>query len=217
MIEENKKENIENQSENMINPNKDDKLLSIIDPDQTEYINSTISISIPEYENKYISNKIVTFYRIKIIDYFKKDTWNLDKRYSEFESFHKSIQDMFSQVPSIPGKTLFKVSSIEAIKKRQKELEIFLKECIIRKDIFSTKEFQNFLDLETHDPNLTSIKPTEEGKLENIPLGVRDFLYDKNEGVIFMCCSDMNIISRADSMLSNFRFPWEKKQKKMFL
>ena len=211
MIEENKKENIENQSENMINPNKDDKLLSIIDPDQTEYINSTISISIPEYENKYISNKIVTFYRIKIIDYFKKDTWNLDKRYSEFESFHKSIQDMFSQVPSIPGKTLFKVSSIEAIKKRQKELEIFLKECIIRKDIFSTKEFQNFLDLETHDPNLTSIKPTEEGKLENIPLGVRDFLYDKNEGVIFMCCSDMNIISRADSMLSNFRFPWEKK------
>ena len=121
------------------------------------------------------------------------------------------MQEIFSQVPQTPGKTLFKVSSIEAIKKRQKDLEKFLKECINRKDIFSTKELKNFLDLETHCPHLTNINPSEEGKLENIPLGVRDFIYDNKEGVIFMCCSDMNIISRADSMLSNFRFPWEKK------
>ena len=201
MSEEKKEEKEEENKEN----------LEIINPEETEYITSTISISIPEYENKYIGNKNVTFYRIKVIDYFKKTSWTLDKRYSEFESLYKSLQEIFSQVPQTPGKTLFKVSSIEAIKKRQKDLEKFLKECINRKDIFSTKELKNFLDLETHCPHLTNINPSEEGKLENIPLGVRDFIYDNKEGVIFMCCSDMNIISRADSMLSNFRFPWEKK------
>ena len=201
MSDEKKKKKEEENKEN----------LEIINPEETEYITSTISISIPEYENKYIGNKNVTFYRIKVIDYFKKTSWTLDKRYSEFESLYKSLQEIFSQVPQTPGKTLFKVSSVEAIKKRQKDLEKFLKECINRKDIFSTKELKNFLDLETHCPHLTNINPSEEGKLENIPLGVRDFIYDNKEGVIFMCCSDMNIISRADSMLSNFRFPWEKK------
>ena len=201
MSDEKKEEKEEENKEN----------LEIINPEETEYITSTISISIPEYENKYIGNKNVTFYRIKVIDYFKKTSWTLDKRYSEFESLYKSLQEIFSQVPQTPGKTLFKVSSIEAIKKRQKDLEKFLKECINRKDIFSTKELKNFLDLETHCPHLTNINPSEEGKLENIPLGVRDFIYDNKEGVIFMCCTDMNIISRADSMLSNFRFPWEKK------
>jgi hypothetical protein len=201
MSDEKKEEKEEENKEN----------LEIINPEETEYITSTISISIPEYENKYIGNKNVTFYRIKVIDYFKKTSWTLDKRYSEFESLYKSLQEIFSQVPQTPGKTLFKVSSVEAIKKRQKDLEKFLKECINRKDIFSTKELKNFLDLETHCPHLTNINPSEEGKLENIPLGVRDFIYDNKEGVIFMCCSDMNIISRADSMLSNFRFPWEKK------
>ena len=29
---------------------------------------------------------------------------------------------------------------------------------------------------------------------------------------MLVCCSEMNIISRADSMLSNFSFPWEKKK-----
>ena len=201
MSDEKKEEKEEENKEN----------LEIINPEETEYITSTISISIPEYENKYIGNKNVTFYRIKVIDHFKKTSWTLDKRYSEFESLYKSLQEIFSQVPQTPGKTLFKVSSVEAIKKRQKDLEKFLKECINRKDIFSTKELKNFLDLETHCPHLTNINPSEEGKLENIPLGVRDFIYDNKEGVIFMCCSDMNIISRADSMLSNFRFPWEKK------
>ena len=94
---------------------------------------------------------------------------------------------------------------------RQKDLEKFLKECIIRKDIFSTKEIKIFLYLETHCPHLTNFHQIEEGKLENVPLGMRDFIYDKEEGVLFMCCSYMNIISRADSMLSNFRYPWEKK------
>ena len=89
MSDEKKEEKEEENKEN----------LEIINPEETEYITSTISISIPEYENKYIGNKNVTFYRIKVIDYFKKTSWTLDKRYSEFESLYKSLQEIFSQVP----------------------------------------------------------------------------------------------------------------------
>ena len=52
MSDEKKEEKEEENKEN----------LEIINPEETEYITSTISISIPEYENKYIGNKNVTFY-----------------------------------------------------------------------------------------------------------------------------------------------------------
>ena len=69
-------------------------------------------------------------------------------------------------------KNITSIFKYRSKKKRQKDLEKFLKEYINRKDIFSTKEMKNFLDLESNCPHLTNIIPTEEGKLETISLGV---------------------------------------------
>ena len=43
-----------------------------------------------------------------------------------------------------------------------------------------------------------------------IPLGIRDFYYDKEIGVFLICFSEMNIVSRTDTFLGNIKFPWEK-------
>ncbi len=176
-----------------------------------EFISSTIGVHIASFNEKYVDRKTVTFYTIEVVNHYSKTNWQLEKRYSEFEAVYKVLIKLLPNVPTIPGKSLFKVSSFEALTKRQLELEKFLKDCVVRKDILSNSQFNDFLEIEKHSPELVMNTPTKLADYCGIPLGVRDFHYKEDDKVIFMCCSDMNIVSRADSMLTNMTFPWEKK------
>ena len=71
-----------------------------------EYLTSAISIQIIEYTEKHIDNSPVIFYRIKITDHFNNMSWD---------------------VPKLPGKTFFRVSDYQDIKKRKDGLQSFLK------------------------------------------------------------------------------------------
>lgn len=44
-----------------------------------------------------------------------------------------------------------------------------------------------------------------------MPLGIRDFHYLNERGLLFLALSDMKITSRLDSYLTNVSLPWEKK------
>ena len=55
-----------------------------------EYITSTISAEIPEFLEKYVDGKTITFYKVNITNNFSKQNWTLEKRYSEFEYLYKS-------------------------------------------------------------------------------------------------------------------------------
>ena len=176
-----------------------------------EFICSTIGVRISEFSEKYIDRKTVTFYKVDVINHYSKTNWSLEKRYSEFEALYRVLLKLLPNVPNIPGKSLFKVSSFDALSKRQFELEQFLKECVVRKDILSNTQFKEFLEIEKHSPELIMNAPVKVADHQGIPLGVRDFHYSEDDEAIFMCCSDMNIVSRADSMLTNLNFPWEKK------
>lgn len=57
---------------------------------EEEYISSTFYVSILEFFEKYIDSKTVTFYIVEVKKVSKKN-WKLEKRYSEFENFHKNI------------------------------------------------------------------------------------------------------------------------------
>jgi hypothetical protein len=52
--------------------------------------------------------------------------------------------------------------------------------------------------------------PVKVAELPNLNLGGRDFILLRDEGLLFIAQSDMNITSRLDSYLTNFTFPWEK-------
>ncbi len=51
----------------------------------------------------------------------------IEKRYSEFDDLYKNLKKVISNIPALPGKTLFKIISNEAIDKRRQELDLFLK------------------------------------------------------------------------------------------
>ena len=141
---------------------------------EPQVITSTIMVDISKFEEKYISSKMVTFFTINVYDNFSRKKWSLLKRYSEFESLHKNLSQLIPNVPTIPGKSLFKLTSKEALEKRKNHLESFLHECVNRKDIMASEYLKVFLELEKHSPNLTYNSPEKKYELREIPLGIRD-------------------------------------------
>ena len=177
---------------------------------EEQLITSTIMIDISEFHEKYIGGKVVTFFTINVYDNFSRKKWTLSKRYSEFEALHKNLTKLIPNVPTIPGKSFFKIKSSDALTKRKNHLELFLHQCINRKDIMASDYIKDFLELERHSPNLTFNSPEKKYELTELPLGIRDFYYFNDEKIIFMACSDMNIASRVDSYITNVNLPWEK-------
>ena len=177
---------------------------------EQQVITSTIMIDISDFQEKYIGGKVVTFYTLNVYDNFSRKKWTLSKRYSEFQTLHKNLSKLIPNVPTIPGKSLFKITSADALTKRKNHLESFLHQCVNRKDIMASDYIKDFLELDRHSPNLTFNSPEKKYEITELPLGIRDFFYFSEENIMFAVCSDMNIASRVDSYITNVNFPWEK-------
>jgi WD40 repeat protein len=178
---------------------------------EDQMITSTIMTDVPEFIEKYVDSKTVTFYTINVYDNFSKQKWVLEKRYSEFENLHKNLSKLLPSIPPIPGKSLFKITAYDALTKRRLQLDSFLKECNKRKDIVSNDYYKTFLELDKHSPELSFNAPEKVHSFTELPLGIRDFYYFKEENMIFIVCCDMNIASRLDAYITNVNLPWEKK------
>ena len=177
----------------------------------SDYLQSTLEIKIIEYFEKYIGGKLVTFYKIQIFDNLSKENWIIEKRYSEIDLLHKTISKLYPNIPPMPGKTFFKIKNKDQLDKRKDQLELFLRECINRKDIESNEAFKTFLEIDKHSPDLVNNPPTIIYENNELPLGVRDFVYIEEYHVIFIVCCDMKITSRVDAYITNTNLPWEKK------
>ncbi len=177
----------------------------------TDYLQSTLQISIPEFFEKYVDGKTVTFYKIEVYDIYSKENWILEKRYSEIDILHKTLSKLYPNIPPMPGKTLFKVKDRDQLENRKKKLETFLKECANRKDIVSNESFKGFLEIDKHSPDMTFNAPTIIYENNELPLGVRDCIFYEEGQILFLVCCDMNITSRVDAYITNVNLPWEKK------
>ena len=198
----------ESESTNNSNQQNEEKKeeLDPYDPNLT----SIIAISIKSFSEKYVDKKLVTFYNLEITSNITKKSWILPKRYNEFKTLHSSLSKIFLNLPPIPGTTFFKVTSTEQLNKRKIELEKFLQCCVQRQDIFLNQEFRHFLDLERNAPEVIANDVKNKHQYNKFPLGVRDFIIVPHKGIMCACCSDMNVLSRTDSMLANFSFLKEK-------
>mmetsp|Transcript_16997 Transcript_16997/g.14887 ORF Transcript_16997/g.14887 Transcript_16997/m.14887 type:complete len:91 (+) Transcript_16997:63-335(+) len=86
---------------------------------------SPFQITIPKYKDVPDGKKVVTFYCIEV----KKrgvDKWTLDKRYREFDDLLQALKKVYSNLPSLPGKTLFAIKEATDLEKRRAQLETFL-------------------------------------------------------------------------------------------
>lgn len=193
---------------------KSDEINSELDPFDPN-LTSIIAITIKSFSEKYVDKKTVTFYDLEITSNITKKTWVLPKRYNEFKTLHNSLSKIFLNLPPIPATTFFKVKSTEQLNKRKEDLERFLQCCVQRKDIFLNQDFRQFLALENNAPEVIANDVKTKYQYKKFPIGVRDFIIVPHKEIMCACCSDMNVISRTDSMLANFSFRKEKNQDKI--
>ena len=177
----------------------------------TDFLQSTLEIKITEFFEKYVDGKTVTFYKIEVYDNYSKETWILEKRYSEIDLLHKTLAKLYPNIPPMPGKTLFKIKDRDQLEKRKKQLETFLRECANRKDIISNESYKGFMEIDKHSPDMTFNAPTIVYENNELPLGVRDCIFFEEGQILFLVCCDMNITSRVDAYITNVNLPWEKK------
>jgi WD40 repeat protein len=187
-------------------PKSNDSKVEQIDSNLT----AIIGISIKSFSEKYIDKKTVTFYEVEVTSHITQKTWICSRRYNEFKTLHASLSKIYVNLPAIPGTSFFKITSEDQLNKRKVELEKFLRECVQRKDIFLNTEFRTFLELEKNAPEVIANDVKNKYDYKKLVLGVRSFIVVPNREIMCVCCSDMNIISRADSMISNFTFTKKK-------
>ena len=80
-----------------------------------QIITSTIMVDLPSFEEKYLQSKMVTFFNLNVYDNFSRTKWALSKRYSDFEALYKNLCKLITNVPTIPGKSFFKLTSKDSL------------------------------------------------------------------------------------------------------
>lgn len=60
---------------------------------------------------------------------------------------HTILNKLYPSCPSIPGKSFFKVTALDELNKRKQQLESFLKESVMRKDIMQNEDFRSFIEV----------------------------------------------------------------------
>lgn len=73
-----------------------------------DYIVSNIKITVPEYKESKTENN--TVYYVMDLTYYETK-WTLEKRFSEFDSLVKTLKASYANIPSLPGKSLFKMGA----------------------------------------------------------------------------------------------------------
>lgn len=177
----------------------------------SDYIPSIIQVDIPSFSEKYVNNQTETFYQINITNTYSNQKWTLEKCFPDFTELENNLSSLISNVPTIEGKSLFKVSAYGELNKRQIYLKEFLKECLIRKDIVSNSYFADFLEISQHAPEILYNAPTKLSEFDGIPMGVKDFFYASKDNMLFVVLSDTNLSSRVDAYITNVNLPWESK------
>ncbi len=165
-------------------------------------------VRIPEYSIDWVSGKEVTFYTIEVC--IENTTWQVKRRYSDFERLHEEMKKNHAITTLLPAKSFFALKKPEEIHKRRLELEGYLQTIFARTDVFSDPAFDSFIELQQHRPTSAIQNISMHGKISHLMLGYRDIFFGENRKFYFAVTADPNGFSRFDAFFSNVSMPWEK-------
>ena len=166
-------------------------------------LTAILGVTVQSFSEKYIQGKTATFYLVELISHITQKTWTIEKRYSEFKTIYDKLKKIFPRIPSIPGKTFTKLTSEQGLNKRKDLLQIFLRDCVQRRDILQNLDFQKFLELDKYAPEIVGNNVTQIYDYKKCPFGIRNFIVVPHREIMLVCCSNMNIISRTNVTLAN--------------
>ena len=139
----------------------------------------------------------IEYFRINITDNYHKKAWFIEKDSSDFSILYNQLSISFYNIPQLPPKNLLTLFDAESIKTKKEMYQNFLSSCINRKDIYSSIEFKNFIELKKNSPELFGNKPILSGKIEFLPKSITDILYIEfeleNINILILSSTEMGI------------------------
>lgn len=153
-----------------------------------------MSITLTGISQDYVNGKQKIFFVIRV----EKDgyDWEVQRRYSDFDELNKQLKFHFSNVPSLPGKTIFTLRKPEDIEKRRSKLEIYLRLVVQREEFYANAKLAAFLELDEHAEDSLLNQLSLVGRLTHKQFGYRDFIMIEEKDIVFTLTSQMNAGSR---------------------
>ena len=136
----------------------------------------TITIITPKILGQEMKENI-EFFKINITDNYHKKSWIIEKDSSDFIMLYNKLSISLSNIPPLPPKNILNLFDVESVNIKKEIYQQFLSTCVNRKDLYSTLEFKNFIDLKNNSPELFGNEPTLLGKLEFLPQSITDIKY----------------------------------------
>ena len=164
---------------------------------------AAMTVDVPSFTERKEGGATVVFFNVVLGFQKNNKSWTVPKRYSEFDALDKFLKEHHPNMPTLPGKTLFKLSEAKAIEDRRKVLSGYLKTLINRKDMRSSLQFRKFLAFEANFPQSLAYEAKKIGVMQDFQKGVRDVIYMPQYNTALVACSEMNIVSRMDSYFTN--------------
>ena len=162
-----------------------------------------LSIIIKSYSERFIERKSEVYYLILISNNKSKVNWNLEKTIIDFQNLYEKISNLYPNLPPIPKKTAFKITSFHTLDKRKFCLQYFLQYCINRKDLLLNNDFTDFLELKKNSPELIGNNINIIGQYNQFNLSVSNFILCKNKNILIVSFYDNDYISRDEILLEN--------------
>eukprot|EP01017_Pseudomicrothorax_dubius_P028231 TRINITY_DN3344_c0_g1_i5.p1 TRINITY_DN3344_c0_g1~~TRINITY_DN3344_c0_g1_i5.p1 ORF type:complete len:282 (-),score=74.70 TRINITY_DN3344_c0_g1_i5:62-907(-) len=169
---------------------------------------TSVQVTVPGFKFKMVE-KNVCFYEV-VVNSRDGKKWELEKRFKDFDTLHQALKRVFSNIPDLPSKSLWTLSEAAQIERRREQLEKYMQLLVGRPDILNSEVMRMFLQIENFAPDAVVNPPKLLQEISSFVLGVRDFKYEVEKGLLFVGISDMNPASRIDSYLTNMKLPWEK-------
>ena len=155
----------------------------------TDYLNNRYSIksnlNINDFTITTITPKIlgqemkenIEFYKINIADNYHKKSWIIEKDSSDFIMLYNNLSLSYCEVPPLPPKNILNLFDAESVNSKKEIYQHFLSICVNRKDLYSTLEFKNFIELKNNSPELFGNEPTLFSSIEFLPESITDIKY----------------------------------------
>ena len=155
----------------------------------TDYLNNRYSIksnlNINDFTITTITPKIlgqemkenIEFYKINIADNYHKKSWIIEKDSSDFIMLYNKLSLSYCEVPPLPPKNILNLFDVESVNSKKEIYQHFLSICVNRKDLYSTLEFKNFIELKNNSPELFGNEPTLFSSIEFLPESITDIKY----------------------------------------
>lgn len=180
--------------------------------DEADFLITTLTAIISGFTERKMDDKIFEIYQIRVTDHFHKKTWILEKEQNDFEILRKNLAITFLDVPMLPSRIMAGTIDLIMSNKKKGEMQNFLKNCINRKDIFSSEEFKEFLQIEVNSPELCGNTPVMKGKLEYLPQSISNFKYIPEESIIILTTSELGVSIKTNPQFLCFKNRLEEKE-----